>query len=93
VTATPANPRGDEAGGVGADSPSARLQLDVEHRVRTFRSWRAVLDADNRLPTREEVEGRHSEACYHSIRIKDQWRIVFRWTDSGPAEVDIRAYH
>ena len=29
----------------------------------------------------------------HSIRINDQWRVVFRWTDTGPAEVDIRDYH
>ena len=29
----------------------------------------------------------------HSIRINDQWRVVFRWTDSAPAEVDIRDYH
>lgn len=29
----------------------------------------------------------------HSIRINDQWRIVFRWTESGPVEVDIRDYH
>ena len=30
---------------------------------------------------------------FRSIRINDQWRVVFRWTDSGPAEVDIRDYH
>ena len=30
---------------------------------------------------------------FHSIRINDQWRIIFRWTGSGPADVDIRAYH
>jgi len=30
---------------------------------------------------------------FHSIRINDQWRVVFRWTDSGPADVDIRDYH
>jgi len=30
---------------------------------------------------------------FHNIRINDQWRVVFRWTDSGPAEVDIRDYH
>ena len=30
---------------------------------------------------------------FHSIRINDQWRAVFRWTASGPAEVDIRDYH
>jgi len=29
----------------------------------------------------------------HSIRINNQWRLGFRWTDSGPAEVDIRDYH
>lgn len=26
---------------------------------------------------------------YHSIRINDQWRIVFKWTDHGPEEVKI----
>ena len=26
-------------------------------------------------------------------RINNQWRIVFRWTESGPAEVDIVDYH
>ena len=29
----------------------------------------------------------------HSIRINDQWRIVFRWTDSGPEDVEIVDYH
>ncbi len=29
----------------------------------------------------------------HSIRINDQWRIVFRWTDAGPCEVEILDYH
>ncbi len=29
----------------------------------------------------------------HSIRINDQWRIVFRWTDTGPSEVRIMDYH
>ena len=29
----------------------------------------------------------------HSIRINDQWRVVFRWTDAGAEEVDIRDYH
>ncbi len=30
---------------------------------------------------------------FHSIRINDQWRIVFRWTDAGPSEVRITDYH
>ncbi len=30
---------------------------------------------------------------YHIIRINDQWRVVFRWMESGPIDVDIRDYH
>lgn len=42
----------------------------------------------NRLETlRGELAGRHS------IRVNDQWRVVFRWTSAGPSEVDIRDYH
>jgi toxin HigB-1 len=29
----------------------------------------------------------------HSIRVNDQWRIVFRWTDDGPEDVEIMDYH
>jgi toxin HigB-1 len=29
----------------------------------------------------------------HSVRINDQWRIVFRWTAAGPGEVEIVDYH
>jgi proteic killer suppression protein len=32
-------------------------------------------------------------AGFHSIRINSQWRIVFRWTALGPAEVVIMDYH
>ena len=32
-------------------------------------------------------------AGYHSIRINDQWRIVFAWNEHGPAEVSICDYH
>lgn len=30
---------------------------------------------------------------WHSIRINDQWRLLFRWTPSGPMDVGIRDYH
>lgn len=29
----------------------------------------------------------------HSIRINDQYRICFRWTDAGPGHVEITDYH
>jgi len=30
---------------------------------------------------------------WHSIRINERWRVVFRWTPTGAAEVDIVDYH
>jgi proteic killer suppression protein len=32
-------------------------------------------------------------ARFHSIRVNDQWRIIFRWSGSGATDVDIRDYH
>lgn len=29
----------------------------------------------------------------HSIRINDQYRICFEWTEAGPREVEITDYH
>jgi proteic killer suppression protein len=29
----------------------------------------------------------------HSIRINDQWRVLFRWTDAGAEDVEIVDYH
>lgn len=29
----------------------------------------------------------------YSIRIKRQYRVCFRWTDSGPEDVEIVDYH
>ncbi len=42
----------------------------------------------NRL---EALKGRLSGK--HSIRINEQWRIVFRWTETGPEDVEIVDYH
>jgi proteic killer suppression protein len=57
--------------------------LDYAHTLRDLES-----PPGNRLEAlKRELAG------YHSIRINDQWRVVFRWLDSGPANVDIRDYH
>jgi len=42
----------------------------------------------NRL---EALKG--SWAGFHSIRVNDQWRLVFRWSESGPEDVDVVDYH
>lgn len=42
----------------------------------------------NRL---EALKG--NRAGQYSIRINDQWRICFTWTENGPADVEIVDYH
>ncbi|MBU3055973.1 type II toxin-antitoxin system RelE/ParE family toxin [Pseudomonas indica] len=34
-----------------------------------------------------------NRAGQHSIRINDQWRICFVWTNAGPEDVEIVDYH
>lgn len=29
----------------------------------------------------------------HSIRINDQYRVCFKWTESGPTDVEVADYH
>ena len=29
----------------------------------------------------------------HSVRANQQWRVCFRWTESGPTDVEIVDYH
>jgi proteic killer suppression protein len=39
----------------------------------------------------EALKGNRSDQC--SIRINDQWRICFHWTDAGAENVEIVDYH
>lgn len=32
-------------------------------------------------------------AGQHSIRINDQWRICFVWTEAGPTDIEITKYY
>lgn len=54
----------------------------------------AVSLEDLRIPPGNRLEalqgGRLGE---HSIRINDQWRICFKWTDGGAESVEIVDYH
>lgn len=55
---------------------------------------RAAQLSDLAVPPGNRLEAlRGDRASFHSIRINDQWRLVFRWTDSGPAQVAIVDYH
>lgn len=50
--------------------------------------------ADLRIPPAnrlEKLSGRLKE--FYSIRINDQWRIIFKWNAGNAAEVEIIDYH
>ncbi|MCY1296199.1 Toxin HigB-1 [compost metagenome] len=49
---------------------------------------------DLRSPPGNRLEALlHDRAGQHSIRINDQWRVCFVWTDAGPRDVEIVDYH
>ena len=49
---------------------------------------------DLRIPPGNRLELlRGNRAGQYSIRINDQWRICFRWSDAGPEGVEIVDYH
>jgi proteic killer suppression protein len=47
-----------------------------------------------RVPPGNRLEAlRGDRAGQHSVRINDRYRICFRWTDAGAADVEIVDYH
>ncbi len=66
--------------------PVARRTLDMLRRATTLQDLR--VPPGNRL---EALKG--SVTGLHSIRINDQWRIVFRWDRDSAYDVNIVDYH
>lgn len=74
----------------------AKLPRDVARQA-----WKklAMLDQavtldDVRVPPVNRLEAlRGDRAGQHSIRINDQYRLCFVWTDHGPTRVEIVDYH
>ena len=47
-----------------------------------------------RLPPGNRLEKLHRDRLgQHSIRINDQWRVCFRWTDGDAHDIEIVDYH
>lgn len=67
-------------------SKVAKRKLDMVHYAEKLSDLKAP--PGNHL---EELKG--GLGGYHSIRVNDRWRIVFRWTTAGPSEVQITDYH
>lgn len=54
----------------------------------------AVTLTDLRIPPANQLEAlQRDRRGQHSIRINDQYRVSFIWTDSGPKQVEIVDYH
>lgn len=64
----------------------ARRKLDMVNAAHELNDLR--IPPGNRL---EALKGDLRD--YHSIRINDQFRVVFRWADSNTHDVDIVDYH
>ena len=82
----------------GRDSEAARRRLPIALWVVASRKLDAVDQAgelgDLRVPPGNRLEAlRGDRAGQHSIRINDQYRICFRWTTSGPEDVEIIDCH
>jgi proteic killer suppression protein len=49
---------------------------------------------DLRVPPGNRLEAlRGDYAGHHSVRVNDQWRLVFRWVDGGAEDVALVDYH
>lgn len=81
-------------------------QLFLEEKNRRFNSIARValrkliqVNRAGRLDDLKVPLGNRLEALkgnlsgFHSIRINQQWRIIFRWTEQGATEVQICDYH
>jgi len=54
----------------------------------------AAILADLRVPPGNRLEKLTGDRTgQYSIRVNQQWRICFRWTDAGPEVVEITDYH
>jgi proteic killer suppression protein len=68
------------------------LQEISRRKLRMLNNSRNLMDLQvppsNRL---EKMKG--NLKVYHSIRINDQWRIIFKWDNGSAADVEIMDYH
>jgi toxin HigB-1 len=75
---------------------SRKLPRDIQQIAlrKLFMLDKAQVLHDLRIPPANRLEAlQDNRKGQHSIRINDQWRICFVWTDSGPDAVEIVDYH
>lgn len=75
---------------------SKKLPFEIQNTAR--RKLRMINNASNindlRIPPADHLEKLSGNLVgFYSIRINDQWRIIFQWHSSHANEVDIVDYH
>jgi proteic killer suppression protein len=70
----------------------ANFALAARRRLLTLNSARALTDL--LVPPGNRLEGlRGDREGQHSIRINDQYRVCFTWTENGPHDVEITKHY
>jgi proteic killer suppression protein len=70
-----------------------RTVAKVAARKLDMIAYAKVLD-DLKAPPNNKLEKLKGDLDgFHSIRINDQWRIIFHWMVNGPSKVKIIDYH
>lgn len=73
-----------------------RLPPNIQRRAR-MRLQRVIAAAalsDLRLPPSHRLEALSGDRTgEYSIRINDQWRVCFLWTEHGAMEIEVVDYH
>ena len=88
--------RDRETGKVWAGERSRRLPGDIQDvALRKLRQLnRSMRLEDLRIPPGNGLEALTKDRKgQHSIRINQQWRICFRWSEGGCEDVEICDYH
>jgi proteic killer suppression protein len=68
------------------------IQQTARRKLRMLNNVRNLMDL--RIPPANRLEAlKGDRKGQYAIRINDQWRICFEWTDAGPARVEIVDYH
>ncbi|MDX8389232.1 MAG: type II toxin-antitoxin system RelE/ParE family toxin [Mariprofundaceae bacterium] len=63
-------------------------------RMRLDRIDAAVILSDLQIPPSHHLEALHRDRIgQHSIRVNDQWRVCFIWSDNGVYHVEVVDYH
>ena len=76
--------------------PVRRLPADIQRRarMRLQRVIAATMLSDLPPPPSHRLESlRGDRSGQHGIRINDQWRVCFVWTDQGAMEIEVIDYH